>query len=198
MLDAWLFVQLDVMVDTGPGRDDLRWHRQCIRTVGGITAGWALVHLPSLAARLVHALVKLLAATGRSHTSEPEAKGTRSPWSFLTATGFVAPWDNKSNENGNGQRRTRGESMGTDDRRSRSGSSGGREREGLRQRRARATKEEASLAELQDAGLEVRGPGASAINVYGFVLSYSVQVSEVYQPSNMCFTKSHVSGHLSV
>lgn len=151
------------MAETGPGKDDLRWHRQCIRTVGGITSGWALVHTPPLAARLVHALVKLL-SVGSAPRPEPEAKVTK-PWGFWTA-----PWDN----NGGGsqqrrdrrsrgeslggtapnRRRTRGESMGGgDDRRSSSGSGGGRggDREGWKHRRE---VEERRMEELQNAALQ--------------------------------------------
>lgn len=152
------------MAETGPGKDDLRWHRQCIRTVGGITSGWALVHIPPLAARLVHALVKLL-AVGSAPRSEPEPKVSK-PWGFWTA-----PWDN----NGGNQRRdrrsrgeslggtapnrrrTRGESMGGgDDRRSSSGSGGGRgggggDRDGWKHRRE---VEERRMEELQTAALQ--------------------------------------------
>lgn len=65
-----VFVQnkkkIEKMAETGPGKDGLQWHRQCITTLGGITSPWALVHVPSLAARLVHALVRLLATGGSS------------------------------------------------------------------------------------------------------------------------------------
>lgn len=150
------------MAETGPGKDDLRWHRQCIRTVGGITSGWALVHTPPLAARLVHALVKLL-SVGSAARPEREVKVTK-PWGFWTA-----PWDNnggsqqRQDRRSRGEslggaapnrRRTRGESMGGgDDRRSSSGSGGGRggDREGWKHRRE---VEEQRMEELQNAALQ--------------------------------------------
>ena len=135
--------------------DDLRWQLECIRTVGGIISGWALVHVPSLAARLVHAVVKLLAAAGTVPRPEPETRAPRQGWGFLSGAGFLAPWDSH-NING-GQRRGRGKSVGGDDRRSSSGSVGSRGRDGVRLRGERAYLEEKRLGELQDAGLEVGG-----------------------------------------
>lgn len=132
------------MAETGPGRDDLRWHRQCIRTVGTVTAGVVLVHKPSLGSRLVHALVKLLAAAGSSpNSAEQPSRAHRQPWGFRGS-------------NTQGQRRGRVESMGGDDR-----SGLVREREGSRQRRSRFAGEERRLAELQEAGMHVSGSSDS-------------------------------------
>lgn len=52
------------MAEEGPGKGGVYWHKDCIEAVDGITAPWSLVHLPSLAARLVHALVRVLATGG--------------------------------------------------------------------------------------------------------------------------------------
>lgn len=146
------------MAETGPGVDDLKWQLQCIRTVGGVTKGWAVVHVTSLAARLVHALVKLLAAAGTVPRPEPETRAPRQGWGFLVGANFLAPWDTNHSNNNGGQRRGRGESVGGEDRRSNGGGNvGPRSRESLRHRGERAFLEETKLAELQDVGLEVGG-----------------------------------------
>lgn len=94
------------MAENGPGKEDFRWPRQCIKTVGGITSGWALANMPSLGARLVHALVNLLAATGGNPHAQPESQTPRGgPFSFLWGGGsFVAPWD-RDEGSGEGSRR---------------------------------------------------------------------------------------------
>lgn len=70
------------MAETGCDKDDLDWHFECLKTLKGLTSGWSLVHVPALAASVLHALVKLLAVTGGdsdggSGNSKGKGKGGR-------------------------------------------------------------------------------------------------------------------------
>lgn len=81
----------------GPGNDELLWPFLLIKTLNSMTAPWALIHLPSLAARIVHALVRLLAASGASTAALKSRRGRPNIFELL---GFVfgssevaTPWN---------------------------------------------------------------------------------------------------------
>lgn len=144
------------MAETGPGRSELRWHAQCIRTVGGLTADWALVHQPSLATRLFHALTKFLSVHSEEDYQEVERKAPPTQWGFISVGGFLGTRGSRDPEDD----RSRGGSLGGDDRSviggmggSTSGASG--LLEGARARRERLMEERRKLSELQQAAFEV-------------------------------------------
>lgn len=143
------------MAETCPGRSELRWHAQCIRTVGGLTADWALVHQPSLATRLFHALTKFLSVHSEEDHQEVERKAPPTQWGFINVGGFLGTGGSRDTEDD----RSRGGSLGGDDRSvlggmgSTSGASG--LVEGARARRERLLEERRKLAELKHAAFEV-------------------------------------------
>lgn len=87
--------QVEVLADMGPGKDELLWPFFCLKTLDDMTAPWALVHMPYTAARTLHALVRLLAASGAS-TAALNGRGAKGfeTWGFMFGpNGFAAPWD---------------------------------------------------------------------------------------------------------
>lgn len=90
-----MFPKVEMIADKGPGKDELLWPFFCLKTLDDMTAPWALVHMPYLTARTLHALVKLLAHSGAS-TAALNGRGRRGleSWGFVFgANGFAAPWD---------------------------------------------------------------------------------------------------------
>ena len=163
------YEKVEVMAETGPGKNELRWHAQCIRAVGGLTAEWALVHQPSLAARLVHALTKLLSVQSDDDRREPEAKSnsnSKAPqpqWGFLGVGVFMGSSESRNARARASVDHSRLESSSEDDRSevgcmgsSSSGGGVGDVLKGARERRERLLEERKKLADLKQGALEVR------------------------------------------